>query len=207
MDSSNEKCLYLYLATEDLLSEAVALRLLQESGVQFYVVSSMGKKGNAYLRKNIEKFARLARNVPVLLMTDLDSGSCPAALRAGWLRRVPMPEGMLFRVAVREVEAWVLADRERFAEFSGAEVSEVPPAPEDLLDPKLELLNLIRRRAPRQLREEMTSSQGRGAGAGYNPRLIEFVRTVWSPAQAAKKAPSLERARQRIKGLAKKFAR
>ncbi len=51
---------------------------------------------------------------------------------------------MCFRVAVREVEAWLLADREQIARFLSIARSRVPQSPETLDNPKQRLVELAR---------------------------------------------------------------
>ncbi len=203
----------LLAATEDPLSLAVVRRLVENRKSGFQADKHTALKGNTYLRKKAKGLARSATPYqPALLLTDLDSGSCPAALRKKWLGRVPLPESMLFRVAVREVEAWVMADRKNFAEFFKIPKDKIPDNPEDLPDPKDVLLRLIHQHSKIPSKGEIVvvgsgrKSGKRYAGPRYNEVLSEFVEKVWRPDLAAKKAPSLARTRQRIKGLAKKFA-
>jgi hypothetical protein len=53
----------------------------------------------------------------------------------------------MVRVAVREVESWVLADRRRIANFLSAPLNSIPMDPEQLDDPKMALLTLARAHA------------------------------------------------------------
>ena len=196
---------HICIATEDRLSEAVALRLIRDSGRQFCEFHSMGMKGKQDLRREVRKYLNMTKTMPVLMITDLDNDSCPADLRSHWFRRLSIPCKFLFRVAVRETEAWIMADREGFASFSNAPLPKVPHAPEGLSDPKNELLRLIRRYSPSQLKREMVADRGHGSfkqGSSYNPRLCDFVETGWDLDRASNTAPSLARARQRVRELA-----
>lgn len=196
---------YVYTATEDRLSEAVALRLIRDCGEQLCVGPCIGRKGKQYLRSKLRDFAVLARNEPVLLITDLDNDSCPADLRKGWFGQVSIPEEFLFRVAVREIEAWVMADRRGFSRFSGAPLSQIPSDPEALPDPKAQLLKLVRRYSSRELKQAMIVNRGSGRfrqGFSYNEALSEFVQGRWNPVRASATAPSLAKARQRVHELA-----
>src|SRR5471032_291896 len=103
------------LASEDALSEAVGRRLVEETGSDLAVTQLLRRGGFGYLRSRIRNFCELARRTPVLLLTDLDREECPANLIADWLRRDAIPEQLLFRVAVRQVESWLLADRDGIA--------------------------------------------------------------------------------------------
>ncbi len=71
--------------------------------------------------------------------------------------------------------------------------------PEILPDPKRHLLELAMQ-APRALRDDLVRIEaGRPRQApGYNARLAAWVQDAWHPARAAKRAPSLSRARDRV---------
>src|SRR5271166_3110925 len=95
------------LATEDELSETVLLRMLADLG-RFAVGTSYRRGGFAYLERNISGWNHAAKGIPFILLTDLDRCVCPAKLFGDWLK-APRHPNLLFRVAVREVEAWLLA--------------------------------------------------------------------------------------------------
>lgn len=190
------------LATEDELSERVGQRLLGEVGL--HAEPCLRKDGFGYLKKNVEKFRDLAMHQPVLLLTDLDQAPCPSELLHRWLGRRNMPENLVFRVVVREIEAWLLADRIAMTELLGnGAARRLPDRPETVPDAKHVLLDLARR-APRDVREQLVPAKGAIAaqGLGYNSLLGERVMTHWSPERAASNAPSLARARRALRRLA-----
>lgn len=187
------------MATEDRLSEAVALRLLAEFPA-ITVGACIRRNGNGYLRHRIPAFSAMARHAPVLVLTDLDTAICPATLRRDWMRRAPHPRGLLLRVAEREIESWLLADHEAMVALIGAPVRKrLPDQPDTLADPKAFLLNLVKK-AGRDVRWDILPEAGAIAskGLGYNDRLCDLVRTCWQPQRAAPRSPSLHRALGRI---------
>lgn len=192
----------IYLATEDPLSEAVAERLVLEANQGLRVAVRLPKSGFGYLKRELPKLAKLANNVPVFLCTDLDRVACVPSLIADWRGRLNIPDNLLFRVAVRETEAWLLADRESFAEFSGAPLNKIPVNPETLDDPKQALLTLIRRHGSRDLQADILPAPTAKAkvGTGYT-RLSQFVTESWSVKQAAANADSLNKALCRLREL------
>lgn len=193
-----------YLATEDPLGEAVAERLVQEENQGIRIAVRMGRKGNGYLRRNIKDFNEIARSAPVLLFTDLDRIECPMALIEDWHGKAVLRDMLLFQIAVRETEAWLLADREGFAAFSGVPIHRIPLQPESLNDPKEILINLIRRYSKkRAIKADILPEKGSTAkvGLAYNQALCRFVRESWSLERAAQYADSLDRARRRIHEL------
>jgi hypothetical protein len=194
------------LATEDPLSETVAEKLILEVKEAFNIEHRFPTSGNQYLKNRLTIFNTIARTTtPVLLFTDLDNTPCPSELIKNWLGKERPSPNLLFRVAVRETEAWLLADRETFSEFTGIPFSKLPEAPEALPDPKSELLRLIRRYCKnRDIKKDVLPEPNVVArvGLGYNATLCRYVREWWSPEAASVSAPSLARARQRIRELA-----
>lgn len=193
----------IYLAIEDPLSEAVAEKLLITSSSAFCVQQCFGKRGNGYLKSNLDKFSNIARTTPVLLMTDLDNEDCAPGLIRRWLGKRKPPTGLLFRVAVRETEAWLLADAEGFAAFSGVPSNKIPQDVESLPDPKSRLIELVRRYGKRSVKADIVPERGACAkvGLAYNQALCPFVQGSWSPERAERVANSLARARQSIEKL------
>ncbi len=189
------------LATEDALSEAVALRLVSEAGL--IVSQCLRRDGSGYLRQRVQSFLEMARRGPVVVFADLDRSRCPATLIADWLGPRPMHPKLLIRIAVREIESWVLADSEAIARLLRQAVRVVPRAPDELADPKRTLLRLAAR-APRRIRDDLVAARGAIASQGlnYNSVISSFVATDWDPVRAAVRSPSLCRARTRLSELA-----
>jgi hypothetical protein len=187
------------IATEDALSEALAESLLHGIGGHS-VARTLRRNGFGYLKRQIQKFDQIAAKVmPVLLVTDLDRATCAPGLIASWLPRGPNAR-LLFRVAVRETESWLLADRAGFADFLGISPSHLPERPDELPDPKQSLLKLVRKSRRRSLKQEILPAPGVSApvGLGYNEALSQFARDDWDYRQAARASPSLARTVARL---------
>lgn len=189
------------LATEDELSEQLGLRLLEEYGLE--VAHKFRKGGSGYLKSRLATLCDLAEHEAVLLITDLDQAKCASALIKAWLGNRKLPANLLLRVAVREVESWIIADHPAVCELLRCPSSKVPKLPDELPDPKQTLMSLARY-APRRLRDEIVVPRGAIAsqGLGYNAVLCRAVRDYWSSERAALRSPSLRRARQRLMELA-----
>jgi hypothetical protein len=192
---------WIVLATEDELSEQVGLRLAAEAGLE--VGQQLRRGGNGYLRSRIVNFCQMAQTQPVFLITDLDQSRCASTLINNWLGQRPRPPQFLFRVAVHEIESWLLADHEAMHSLLNRQGPKLPIAPDDLHDPKETLLRLAKS-ARREIREDLVAQQGSIAsqGLGYNSRLCQLVREYWQPERAANRSPSLQRARLRLRELA-----
>lgn len=186
------------LATEDELSEEVGLRLAEEVGLTVH--ERLRRGGSGYLKSRVINFCRMAEHIPVLMLTDLDQVPCAPALISDWFGQKAKPPGFLFRVAVREIESWLLADHVAMSRFLGPRVSVLPDHPDRLNDPKQALL-LLARNADREVRADLVSEKGSIAsqGLGYNARLCTLVRQRWSPILAAERSPSLARTRLRLR--------
>lgn len=193
----------IYSAVEDRLSAEVLNKLIGETQGQLEIAVTIPPAGAGKLKMKLPELIRLAPHVPVLLLTDLDRRECAPGLVADWLGQLPKPDSLLFRVAVREVEAWLLADRDNFSAFTRVPRTKLSQMPESLEDPKKTLLNLVMRYSPLELKREIVTDHGGGPtqGFAYNERLAEFVRNSWNPAQAAARADSLARTRRRIDEL------
>lgn len=194
---------YVAIATEDELSEAVCHRLLDDVGGDLSIAYKLRRNGFGYLRSRMRNFCELARQMPVFLLTDLDASECPATLVREWTRNNVVPDQLIFRVAVRQVESWLLADRSSIAKLLNVGLRQVPANPDTLLDAKQSLLKLASR-APRRVRDRLLAEKGATArqGLGYNAVLVEFVRSQWNPARASGWSNSLHRARVRLSSLA-----
>lgn len=188
------------LVVEDELSEAVARKLLR-TGVQSYVVSVVYNRGGyGYIKKKIRGFNNAAKGTPYLVLTDLDTEDCAPVLIGKWLNNRTLQPNLLFRVAVREVEAWLLADRSAFAEFVGVREGLVPQDVEQISDPKEKLIDIVRKSRRKRVREDIVPPQRstRVQGPDYNGRLVRFVDSHWDPRDCANGSRSLEKAIHRI---------
>lgn len=193
------------IATEDELSEAIALRLISEIPTPYFIQNKLRKSGNGYLRSKMGSWYQMAQQQVMLVLTDLDHANCLVEFRNQWLPAAP-PNNLLFRIAVREVESWVLADHVAMRELIGAK-GVLPVEPDELVDPKQSLLKLART-ATKDVRQDLLRIMDGGTlaqGLGYNARLTALVESQWSPLRAAERSPSLARARIRIAEVAQAF--
>ena len=188
-------------AVEGLVDEAVAKKLIAHVGAEPGPV--YGKQGKHHLQIKIDAYNNAARHAPWIVLVDLDrDADCAPPLRLEWLPD-PAPK-LCFRIAVRAVEAWFMADRETLAEFLRVASHRIPTTPEALDDPKGEMVNLARHSRNRGIRKDMVPREesGRRVGPAYTSRLMEYVDGRWRPEAAAKHAGSLRRAIECVRRLA-----
>ena len=101
---------------------------------------------------------------------------------------------MLFRIAVREVESWLLADAEAFANFFSVPAAAIPERPDELTHPKNTLVDVVARStSPSMRREILPGEVTRKVGAGYTAKVIEFANEHWNVTRARQASPSLDR--------------
>lgn len=183
---------FIAAAVEGATDEAVVRRIIDHAGGQVETV--YGKRGKDHLRQKIAGYNNAACYAPWIVLVDLDSENCAAQLRGAWLH-APAPL-LCFRVAVREVEAWLMADSETLADYLGVSCSRISSAPERLPHPKEAMVNLARRSRRKSVREDMVPGErsGRRVGPAYPGRLIEYAATAWRPEVAARRSESLRRA-------------
>jgi hypothetical protein len=179
-------------AVEGIVDEAVVTRLVAHVGGEQGTI--YGKAGKHNLLERLQGFNEAARRFPWFVLVDLDTDfDCAPNALPVWL---PAPSSwMCFRIAVREAEAWLLADSDSLAGYLGVSRGAVPRDPEGLADAKQALVNVARRSRRRAIREDMVprAGSGRQVGAAYASRVIDFVTSSWQPDAAAGAAPSLRR--------------
>lgn len=188
------------LATEDELSESVGRRLLAEANLHPSLL--LRRNGVGYLKSHTRKWCDIVNNgLPLVLIADLDRCPCAASQVDLWFRDTPKPQNLVFRIAVREIESWLLADHTSMAHLLGTRVR-LPPEPDVLADPKQHLLNLALK-APRAVRNALTAPTGSPTKQGieYNNVLSRFVLEEWDPKRGARVSPSLLSAIRRLREL------
>lgn len=201
------------LVVEDELSEQMLRTLLERCGNAFEVGAVYGNGGYGYLKSKLSGFNQAAKGMPYLMLTDLDSRPCATQLIEDWFcckaedyskRR---NHNLLFFIAVREVEAWLLADRESFAAFLKIKVDHVPLQPDQIADPKRLVVDLARKSKNRRIREDIVPRTGSVmvTGPDYNGRLREFAVQNWRMNAAESNSPSLRRAKAALKSFVPRF--
>jgi len=189
-------------AVEGIVDEAVARRLIAHVGAVPGVV--YGKNGKEHIKQRVAGYNRAAHHEPWFVLVDLDHDApCPPPMCRKWL-----PEKaslMCFCVAVRAVEAWLLADAEKIAAYLRVPCDHVLVDPEAIDNPKQVMVNLARKSRLGQIREDMVPRPGsaRFVGPAYASRLIEFASVHWRPDVACIRSDNLRRAIRCLRTLAK----
>ncbi|MDI7267109.1 MAG: hypothetical protein QME96_03845 [Myxococcota bacterium] len=168
----------------------VAARLLEFAGLVVGPVHV--SRGKDRLDSRLAGYNAAAQRAEWLVLRDLDhDAECGPELAR---RLLPRPSaGMRLRIAVREVEAWLMADHAAISAFLGVERRMIPTHTERLDDPKRLLVQIARRSRNRAIRDDMVPAERTSArvGPGYSGRIIDFAQNHWRPRVAARRNPSL----------------
>ena len=174
----------------------MARRALSTRPAGYAIGAVFSHGGFGYLKKQAPAFNNAAKGCPFLLLTDLDRCPCPPQLIEEWLGRPKHPH-LLLRVAVREVESWLLGDQAGLGAFLGLRKAFCFQNPEQLTDPKQELLKLALCSPRKVMREALAwkdEASGRlFQGPDYNATLAKFVSKQWDIEAARKECRSLGR--------------
>jgi hypothetical protein len=193
-----------HLAVEDALSEAVLRKLLHDTRCGYQVALCYPERtrqkvlpaqsgwGQLYGQRRV--FAAVSARVPVILLVDLDDRKCAPSMLAKWKEGLPLTPNLLIRIAVREVESWLLADFGHLMEFLQVEHPGPAPVPDSLSDPKSEIILAAGQSRNSDIRRDMIPISSGKTGRGYTSTMKAFVRDFWSPRRAAKVSESLNRA-------------
>ena len=193
-----------HLLLEGQLEEPVADKLLMHCGHDKGDV--YGKKGCNYIHNKAKGFRYLAQdNCGVLVLTDFrDTGMpCPSdALQNKLFLGISHPH-FLCRLAVNELESWLLADRSSMARFLGISVSTITKNPDYEPFPKKTLVNLARRTHKSSIRKDIVPEDEHGGivAPAYLASMTKFIREYWNIADACKNPPSLNRCVLRLQSL------
>ena len=192
------------MLVEGLMDEAAANCLIKTAG--HTPGTCFGKKGYTKIQSKVRGFNKTSIGAIYLVLVDfMDTGlGCPAEVVLQW---VPYRQSnLLFRIVVRELESWLLADKENLADFLNISAAKIPADPELLKDPKLTLVNLARSSRSRSIREALVPDSGSTTakeGRLYTSEMIRFIQQRWDIANARCNSESLDKCCSRLEEIAK----
>ena len=166
------------------------------------VRGARGLSGFGQLRIRLPAFNHAAASgEPFFVLTDLDvHAQCPGEVLPLWLRNIRRSRNLIFRVAVKEVEAWLIADKGNFADFLAVDSAHLPGRIESVTDPKLEIVRLARLSTSADVMNDLVPRPGSTAEVGrlFERSLLSFAREQWNIDEAARHSRSLRRALRAI---------
>jgi len=160
--------------------------------------------GYGKIKRQIHAYNSAAQHGYYFIITDLDSRyQCGPTLINDWLPELRTSQ-LVFRVAVHEIESWLLADKKNFASFFSISEKLIPLKPDDDADPKQTVLSLARRSRKREIREAIVPiDEYAHTGPGYNNKIQSFIQGYWNIDIARKNSPSLDKTIRSLEKIAK----
>jgi hypothetical protein len=171
------------------------LKILKQFPGQFVESVSIPCYGFGKIKKNIGAYNSAAKYGYYFVITDLDrTYDCAPLLIDDWLLE-QRNDQLIFRVAVREIESWFLADRKNFATFFSVSRELVPQKPDTVADSKLTVISLAKRSKKRSIREALVPVDDYASiGPGYNLIFQDYIQNHWDIVAARQYSPSLDKA-------------
>jgi hypothetical protein len=185
------------VAVEGETDEPYAQRVVIAAGL--FVDRTIVLHGHGNLDNRVARWCQPSNRRPMLVVRDLDptfsAGCAPAVIRR-LSGNGPHSSTTIVRIAERELEAWLLADREGLATYFHLRAGDVPSTPDEESDPKRTLVNLCRKSSSSRVRRGMvpSSQSGREVGPEFTGLVLTFGSTVWDVQRARSASPSLDRA-------------
>lgn len=197
-----------YIAGEDEATKAVIVRLLRDYAPDLHVVGELPARGSQ-VKAKIHNFNLLARSMPVILLTDLDDKPCGPIGKSSLLGTLVQQPNFVINIAVDEVEAWLMADKEGFARYFGIPLAQMPVSTMQKMSgrkalPELSVPvksswffthNLMQSstNAEKKAQVAVSLTDKNSKGKEYNTAVVPFIHSVWNPEVARVASDSLNR--------------
>jgi hypothetical protein len=104
----------IFIVGEDPVTYAIIKRVLVYCSDEFEIISELPARGGQ-IKSKITEFNNLSSNYPVILLMDLDNNGCAPQYVKDLIPN--KNEKFILNVAVDEAEAWLMADRNGFADY------------------------------------------------------------------------------------------
>jgi len=186
--------IYFTSVYEDEVTHQVMLKIYDFFGC-FSEYREIPCNGKGKIKKQISAYNNAAQYGYYFVITDLDDDfKCAPLLIKDWLP-AQYSSQLLFRVAVHEIESWLLADRKNFAAFFSISHDLIPLEPDKETDPKRIVISLARKSRKKEIRESIVPIDDFVSnGPGYNIQFQNFIQKYWDINAARKNSSSLDKA-------------
>lgn len=185
-----------------------------EYSTKYIILKNIIANGKSKLLGNLKKYNDATENLSrvflndyssfyCFLLTDLDEDKCPPALITKWFT-FPQNERLIVRVAVREIESWLLADRKNFSDYFGLSLNKIPHNPDNEFNPKEFILKLIvNYNVKKGIKEQIVRMEGSNyfIGRGYNDEITNYIFRKWNFKEAVKNSDSLRKLVEKLATL------
>jgi len=183
---------YFSIVYEDIIHSSILDRIFNYQNGMHSIYRRFSRGGNAYIRKNFNSFNTASNYGSYMILTDLDNYECPLALIANW-NCDAINSQLIFCIAIKEAEAWLLADRYNFAKYFSISIKKLPIAPELIPDPKLKIIELARMSRKRVIKQGIVPRDTAKVGKDYNNILNDYIYNYWNIDNALNNSDSLRR--------------
>lgn len=187
------------LVVEDRLQDAALRCILHKYKPEVFIRPTAGLRGINYILEKIEDYNRASKFCQYIVLIDLDKRKCAPDL----VRRLitfPPTDLFYFRIAVREIEAWLIADRKGFSKFLSIPTNRIPFNSEGIMNPKEKIISWAHQSRKRKIKG-LIPTGSYSIGPEYNKILSEFIWHYWDIEEACKHNNSLKRTVDRIKEI------
>lgn len=205
-----------YIAGEDEATRAVIERLIKDYTPQLHILGYLPARGSQ-VKASMGSYNTLAVHYPVILLTDLDDGPCAPIGKDRLLGGIIQSRDFVVNLAVDEVEAWLMADKNGFARYFGLPVTSMPISIPQKMSGRKALPELSvplksswylthqlmqkSTNAQRKAQVAVSPSDKNSKGKEYNTAIVPFIRDHWDPEVARLASNSLNRMILRLQKL------
>ena len=203
-----------FIAGEDDVILAVIRRILAHCLTKYEVIQALPARGGQ-IKSKISEFNKLSEKYPVVLLIDLDNDDCAPLLLSKLVKN--KHESFIFNIAVDEAEAWLMADREGFADYFKIKLADMPSTHQNKQGGMRVLTEmnfaykssmyltheLIKKSKSSEFIQQLAPKKNASKGAEYNSCMLPFIENTWNIENARQNSDSLSRMILRIQKLAK----
>lgn len=197
-----------YIVGEDEATKAVIIRLLREYAPNLHVLGELPARGSQ-IKSKIANFNQLASRFPVILLTDLDDEPCGPICKTNLLNKIVQQQDFIINIAIDEVEAWLMADKDGFSRYFGIPLAQMPVSTMQKMSGRRSLpeisvplksswylthnLMQFSTNAERKAQVAVSPKDKNSKGKEYNTAVVPFIQDVWNPEVARAASDSLNR--------------
>lgn len=189
------------IAFEDVVHEAILRKIIPTLEDDSWIITG----GKVKLDMRVTEWTKAAPYQKIIVLRDLDNDEycAPEFLRTR--RLVGVHENFVFRLSVREAEAWILADKQSFCNHFRCSYQRLDRLNVDQIDdPKKLLLKTIHNGRLTGNRKRLIVDKKDGEFIqlhGYNTEIINYIETSWNLNAAIRNSESLKRSTTAIREL------
>ncbi len=188
--------MYTFFFVEDDTHRIFVELLVPETAKSISVV-----KGCGYFHSHMKKLKNMSQSQRVVVMLDKDIDDiCIQDRISGYIpfEQYSSLPNLMFLIPVNEIESWILADRQGFAEHFKVPLNKLPQNPDTLDNPKESLINIIRQYSIKMYKDDLVPIGSEPYGRNYFNTMKHFIHNKWSQERATQNSPSLKKCLEHI---------